>query len=217
VAPSFGPDPGEAMGSERRSAVWARRAVWVQGIWLCVLPLAYTLVFHSFFKGIENNIDHPNSTATFPATGGWIVVLDLASLVVLAAVIMMIIWSYQAASHARALHYPASLGVIWAVLGWLIPIVNFWFPYQVLRDCLPATEAAGRRLVLRWWLLYIFGSLVFAAAGIAGAFAPVVGFVAAAVGLAWGTWQATTGIKMVDAIQADHERATAAITGGLDR
>jgi hypothetical protein len=46
----------------------------------------------------------------------------------------------------------------WAVGGWFCPVVNLWFPYQLVRDTWDDTirgdaevRRAPRRLVLVWW------------------------------------------------------------------
>ncbi|MEK4241895.1 DUF4328 domain-containing protein [Janibacter sp. FSL W8-0316] len=49
----------------------------------------------------------------------------------------------------------------WAVAGWVVPIVNLWFPYQVVAD---ASRALGSRVSSFWpwwiaWLLMGLGSV----------------------------------------------------------
>ncbi|QAY70589.1 DUF4328 domain-containing protein [Xylanimonas protaetiae] len=41
-------------------------------------------------------------------------------------------------------------GPAWLWLGWIVPVVSFWFPYQVVRDV--AGETGARlRITLGWW------------------------------------------------------------------
>ncbi len=53
--------------------------------------------------------------------------------------------------------------------SWFVPVVNYWFPYQAIRDCL-APEDPHRGLVLQWWLAATFGGSLGLAAFIAGFF-----------------------------------------------
>jgi hypothetical protein len=52
------------------------------------------------------------------------------------------------------LHWPARRSPGWGVGFWFIPIVNFWMPYQAMRDCLPPGDP-NRAVVLRYWLFWI--------------------------------------------------------------
>jgi hypothetical protein len=45
------------------------------------------------------------------------------------------------------------------VAGFIIPIINLWWPYQSMSDLLPPGDAR-RPHVLRWFLLWILGGLV---------------------------------------------------------
>lgn len=42
----------------------------------------------------------------------------------------------------------------WAVLGWIVPVVNLWFPYQVVAD---ASRALGSsvRTFWPWWIAWL--------------------------------------------------------------
>ncbi|WP_380168865.1 DUF4328 domain-containing protein [Jannaschia sp. R86511] len=55
-------------------------------------------------------------------------------------------------------------GVVWAWLGWVVPVVSLWFPYQVVSD-------AGRASTPRplgyggWWAAFLVSLLLQNAAG----------------------------------------------------
>lgn len=51
----------------------------------------------------------------------------------------------------------------WPVLGWIVPIVQYWFPYQMVAD---ASRAVGSRVTNFWpwwisWLVLMHGSVFF--------------------------------------------------------
>lgn len=97
----------------------------------------------------------------------------LLGLVAVVAIVVTLIWQHRAASAARALGFPTTHSPAWGVGSWFVPIVNFWFPYQAIRDCLPPGDP-NRAHVLQWWLAYIAGGLVGASAFIAAFFSPGV-------------------------------------------
>ncbi|HEY3259409.1 MAG TPA: DUF4328 domain-containing protein, partial [Pseudonocardiaceae bacterium] len=91
----------------------------------------------------------------FPARSFLMVMLaSLSGLLALIPLAMLIIWAHRCATTAAALRFPAQREPVWAVIGWIVPVVNFWFPYQSMRDCLPPDHPA-RPDVLRWWLCYL--------------------------------------------------------------
>lgn len=81
-------------------------------------------------------------------------VINLVDLVLLAVGVIFLIWFYNAALVAQRARLPARRSPVWAVVGFIIPIVNLWFPYRSAVDMFPANHP-GRRLVKRWWALWI--------------------------------------------------------------
>jgi len=72
-----------------------------------------------------------------------------------AAWVVTSLWLSRARVNADALNpgrrHKRSAG--WAWLGWLVPVVSYWFPYQYVRDVRLATVAGERRhsTVVGWW------------------------------------------------------------------
>ncbi|MFG3121247.1 DUF4328 domain-containing protein [Streptomyces sp. NPDC048201] len=52
-----------------------------------------------------------------------------------------------------------SLGRWWAIAGWFVPIVNFWFPRRIVVEAwdasAPQGRPAGHALVNLWWTLWV--------------------------------------------------------------
>ncbi|GAA1860355.1 DUF4328 domain-containing protein [Myceligenerans crystallogenes] len=86
---------------------------------------------------------------------GYVQLADQAALV--AAWIATGIWLVSARSFALATARDAriSLGAPWAVLGWVVPVVAFWFPYRMVNDVWKASvtdrTARPRYPVGPWW------------------------------------------------------------------
>ena len=94
------------------------------------------------------------------------------------------LWLHRSRKFATALnsYHPQRLGAAWVWLGWLVPIVNLWFPYLIVRDIAGATDGGdkGRSAVVAWWWLGIAAWLL----GLPdGAFSVVLSATAGLVGL----------------------------------
>lgn len=91
--------------------------------------------------------------------------------VALLAFIAMVQWFYRAYQNAHRLprakpEYRASM----AVWGWLIPVINLWYPYKIMLELghylggfsNPRNAIVSSRwdfLVVGWWVLYIGGAI----------------------------------------------------------
>lgn len=77
-----------------------------------------------------------------------------------AAISVFLVWLWRARGNAEALSSrPHRLARGWAVGGWIVPIVNFWFPFRIVHDIWwnsrpPAVEPAARP-VHRWWAAWV--------------------------------------------------------------
>lgn len=82
---------------------------------------------------------------------------------------------------------------MWTLLGWVVPIINLWFPYQVVADLVRAFDARVRGLLV-WWAAWLVAtqlhvSDVVGNRGLAWTAGPKwVQVVAWAVGLLWWCW-----------------------------
>ena len=88
--------------------------------------------------------------------------LVLSVLLVVAGLVTTV-WLSIARANAEVLRptSPHKRSRGWAWGGWICPVVNLWFPYQVVRDVERATSR-GRRNDLPWWwvgyLVFLIGS-----------------------------------------------------------
>ncbi|RJL24513.1 DUF4328 domain-containing protein [Bailinhaonella thermotolerans] len=98
-----------------------------------------------------------------------------ASLALLGVMIAMVGWLFGARANAEALGGAQRRSRPWLVLGWIVPVVWFWFPYQVVADLWTAEETGrprpGLGLVRVWWASY----LVWFAATVWGGYASFAG------------------------------------------
>jgi hypothetical protein len=150
---------------------------------------------------------HNQTAPVLTAPSSFGAVTSLVGLCAIAAIVFKCIWQYRAATAARALGLPARHSPGWGVGSRFVPIVNFWMPYQAVRDCLPANDP-HRPLVLRWWLLAL-------AMGLGNTLTIVGLLVATPVGVVFAVLTAlaalaflATAPKVVTSIAAAHQAAT---------
>lgn len=166
-----------AMSRSARLARWAVLA-WVLGMAVNAASLSISLdAFRTAFNAYDPS--NPAAQSFGLSTSPAATVLVLVSYLLLGfGAVGFLIWQYRAAQLARVLGLPAALSPGLGVGGWFIPVVNLWFPYQSLRDCLPPGVARSHH-ALAVWLAY-FG------AGLTSSVAVVVGLVSGPVALAVG-------------------------------
>lgn len=165
ATPGF--DANEDLAGEERAARWARLGVFVSAGVAIVGYLIFADYFghllHRLFHQFRADFHGGNHRTTFNSdnlglTGRWLA-LDGFQVINFAAQILLMIWLYRAATYARRAGLPARRDPVWAWLGFIVPIVNFWFPYQVAADALPAGDSARPR-VGWWWACWLAQSFI---------------------------------------------------------
>jgi hypothetical protein len=199
------PDPWRDLADERRSGVWAKRAFVALFIAKVASGLISLVVFDTVIDDIRQAADTGTTDQT--STNGWQILNMPVSIVLLLGFIGVIIWAYKSATVASKLNYPARHSTTWAILGWIVPVINFWFPYQSVRDCL-APGNPERRAVRQWWALYLIGSFAWVVVIV------VAVIVGTAIALAFAlpcivinAVELQTALRVVDAVGADHGEA----------
>lgn len=189
-------------------APWARAAVvfypiivFATGVLGFVYASRYQVFFHELrlaFDAAQNDNGQFVSPPA-PSVPDWNLLLLPFSI---AAQVVFLIWQYRAARVARQLGYPARHSPGWGVGVWFIPVVNFWMPYQAIRDCLLPGHRQ-RTSVLWVWLLLLLGSVSIPWLTIGSAYDRPVG-VAVLVGL--GVVEAFVGFRAYQVVMAVGEQ-----------
>ena len=91
----------------------------------------------------------------------------LLPLVGVAAYVVTCLWLTRARKTATTLtqDVPQARSVVWVWLGWWVPIVSFWFPYQVVRDIRRATRLRDSAVLGFWWAFWLVTLLASQVAG----------------------------------------------------
>jgi len=101
--------------------------------------------------------DLETATRTGVYDDTWATVYDGTALALLPGIIVVwvvtCIWLGQVRRHAKSINpvYPHARRVGWVWAGWLVPIVNLWFPFQVVRDIYAAASRFLMPSAMRWW------------------------------------------------------------------
>ena len=70
-----------------------------------------------------------------------------ADITIIGLSILFVVWFYRARINAEQHGYRQRRARGWAFWGWIIPIVNIWFPFQIMGDIwragLPAPSLVG--------------------------------------------------------------------------
>lgn len=114
----------------------------------------------------------PGFVDTDPATYGpadWAYAgaITAAGVVLTVAAVVGMVWLWRVRKNAEQMAAARHRRErVWTWLGWLVPVVNFWFPYQVVADVhrtsdpdLPPQSPTPRRSapgwLLTWWLAFV--------------------------------------------------------------
>jgi hypothetical protein len=149
---SVGSPLASSYDAEQRLTPWLRRL-------LVVWPLATAVSAGALAASAQQLIDALQNGSGTADTSGWWYLVQLAGAFSLALQIVRILWLYRAGTTARALGLPVRRTPIWSALGWIIPVVNFWFPYQGVTDLFPEYHRPDRRIAW-WWVSSIVAALV---------------------------------------------------------
>ncbi|WP_182906135.1 DUF4328 domain-containing protein [Microbispora sp. H13382] len=95
------------------------------------------------------------------------------TVVYVATAVMFLVWLFRARANAETLSpWPHRRATPWLIFGWVVPIVNFWFPKQIVDDIWTSSKpgaieesgnlATARRsgLVWAWWLAWVLVTIV---------------------------------------------------------
>jgi hypothetical protein len=190
----------------RSTAQMAGIAFIGRGLVAAFQAAAGAVIFSSVWDDFMEALDDPDAAngATFGSYSALSLVSQLLSLVLLAALVFVCIWTFRATKNARALGLRTALSPGWTVAGWLIPLANYVMPYLTVRDLFPE-GSAGRRQAGIWWSCEIagvvlsFGAMVAAIAGGTGV-GVAVGSCAGVAFLA----AAFFGFRLTRAVAASH-------------
>jgi hypothetical protein len=74
--------------------------------------------------------------------------------------VMFVIWFYRARVNAEGYGWPQRQSPRWAIVAWVVPVVNLWVPFQIMADIwragLPEHARASRAMLPGiWWAFWL--------------------------------------------------------------
>jgi hypothetical protein len=92
--------------------------------------------------------------------------------------IVFVVWFRRARINAEGHGHRQRRARAWTFWGWLVPIVNLWFPFQIMGDIwragLPAAERRRTAwLPALWWTCWLFSGLSFGARAMSANSGPI--------------------------------------------
>jgi len=80
--------------------------------------------------------------------------------------VVFIVWMRRMYLNIRSFGMPTAYGVGWVTGGWLVPILNFWRPKQIIEEIWRKVTPDGEsrevpRLLHWWWGLWIVTGIVY--------------------------------------------------------
>ena len=204
-------DPHRDLGDEQVAGRRASVAIVVAALVGAVNEIISAVAFGDYFRKVADAADTANGRIANPPAPTGVLAVELMSIAGFIAQIFVMIWLYRAAKFARNAGLPARRDPVWAVLGFFVPIVNFWFPYQVAADSFPRGDR-NRRLAGWWWTWYLVSTSSVIVVLIAAAFSTTVGVVLALIGAGAYVLAAIYGRRIITAIGAAHDQLLTAVT-----
>lgn len=204
----YRPDPNKDLGDEQVAGRRAAIAVVVAAVIGAVNEVVVAIAFGDYFRTAVDAARSANATITDLPTPSGVVASEFIAVGAFVAQIFVMIWLYRAAKFARNAGLPARRDPVWAALGFFIPVVNFWFPYQVAADSFPYADR-NRRLAGWWWAWYLISTLSVLAVLVASAFSTTTGVIIALIAACAYALAAVYARRLIAAIGAAHEHLLA--------
>lgn len=204
VAFASGPPIAELLASEQQGARFARWGI----VAMAAVALLTSLLIPSTIHWFMDEIDRMTASgfgsepvAFGPPAGQF--AFQFVGFLSLAPLAALVVWQYRANMTSIALRIPLTRTPGYGVAGWFIPIANLWFPYEAIRDNVPAGHPV-RRTIFRWWIGYFALGLFSWVAALGWLLVPALG---AALWLAFAlyvAWWAMTGRRIIDTVTQVH-------------
>ena len=193
--------PTAAIARERALTMWVRRA-WL--VWpIVVLGAAFAAIV-----AMDGLFDHLFSERGHRPWRFW--ALQPVGYLLLAFTVVIVIWAYRSAVAGRALGIHARREPGLVVVGWFVPVINLWWPYESVADLVPDRTEVQPTLAI-WWAAYLGQGLVVL---VLEAISVIWSWQTASIGLvllaAVAVTGAVSGRRIARDVLATHEREIAA-------
>jgi hypothetical protein len=132
----------------------ATASIVIACVWTALQALSMVLSFSAaeqLARAESAGADLRGVYTAYDSVAAWLLPVEIAALVV------SCLW-LQASRHYAVVASPAvrhARGPVWVWLGWVVPVVSLWFPYQVVRDVRAGTPGVARGGLGLWWACWL--------------------------------------------------------------
>jgi hypothetical protein len=103
---------------------------------------------------------------------------DIADITIFGLGILFVVWFRRARINAESSGYYQRRALGWTFWGWIVPVVNIWFPFQIMGDIWRAGLAPQQRsktawLPALWWTCWLLSGLSFGAGAMSANSGPI--------------------------------------------
>lgn len=144
--------PAPAPSAPRGLAVWT---IGLACAWTAIQALVFALspaAAEEYARAVAAGGSPMGVTAAYDQVGALLIPVQVAAFVV------GCLWLQRsrAIAVARSPHVRQVRGAVWVWLGWVVPVVFLWFPFQVVRDVRAGTVGGRRATGLGlWWACWL--------------------------------------------------------------
>ena len=172
--PGDGPPPGTPPPAPWPARTPALRPVRTRGVAIAVAILVALVMLAAIIRALlAPTVAHDIDLLVAGQGSGSLALLDafdgitlLTTVLLLAGGILTIVWLNLVRTNTVRLSpkVPHERSQVWVTLGWMVPVVALWFPFQVVRDIRRALNpdpevrrfpSSAGRLVGYWWFCYL--------------------------------------------------------------
>ena len=209
--PPIGPSPPSAsadLDAERGAGRTAAGAVVAGAVVYAGQYVAGALLFGRVIRAVRDSFSSTGDGPGAPPVPPHVAVVSatlaqVAEVALLVVGVLFLIWFQRAATLAHRAGLPSRRSPNWAAVGFLVPVVNLWFPYRSALDLFPP-DHPDRRLVGRWWALWLVTSSAGLPVAAAAAVSMPAALGAAAVAAAVAALAARAARRLIVAVGAAH-------------
>ncbi len=153
VSGMSGAPPALRLSEERTASRWARLGLAWAGPALGVFAISGAF-WLQWVSDHWDELSKQGSSVNQNGNSGAAIFVQLALVAVVVGAVLFLLWFYRSASLASSTGLRARRNPGLATASFMIPVLNFWWPYQSTCDLLPENHPA-RHVVRRWWTLWI--------------------------------------------------------------
>ncbi|MEI6620637.1 MAG: DUF2510 domain-containing protein [Actinomycetes bacterium] len=204
-------DPAADLAEEQKYGNWARGALFAgaaaYAVYFFFIALPYGAFLRDLMNGsLQNSYSYRSRYSYQPDLTkmlGFEAGILLFQAVLLGVGILFILWLFRAATIGKRAGLPAKWQPVWAIVSFIIPVLNFFVPYMCARDSLPANHPA-RASVKWWWGCYLAMSFMIIPVMVAALFSPWVSAGFALIGAVVAVVAALAARRMITEVTRAH-------------